>query len=70
MIEREHADRMTELRDRIAELEAALRPFANLLLGETVEQIDPNAMYRLVLDQDDVDVTGREIKTARRLLAT
>lgn len=57
-------DRMQK---RIAELEAALRPFADLLDIRT-DEIDPRAMYMLREDKVDADLLGKEIIAARKAM--
>ncbi len=53
----------------IRRLEAALKPFAQLLLSETTDEIDPAGMYVLRVDIEDADVTGREVIAARKALS-
>lgn len=54
--------------DRIAELEAALKPLAVLLTNFTTDQIVPSKMYVLTEHEDDADLTGREVINARKAL--
>lgn len=54
---------------RIAELEAALKDFAQLLWSTKTEDIDPKGMWVLVPHQEDADIVGAEIIRARRLVA-
>ncbi len=65
----EDAAAIAQAQDRIAELEAALKPFAQLLLSETTDEIDPAGMYVLRVDIEDADVTGREVIAARKALS-
>lgn len=54
---------------RIAELEAALAPFANLLLSLTTDEIEPKAMLEVSRpDGDDCDLLGADIIRARKAL--
>ncbi len=56
-------------RKRIAELEAALLPFANLLLHLRTEEIEPKAVFEVSRpDGDDCDLIGAEIIRARKAL--
>lgn len=50
---------------RIAELEAALKPFANMLANTATKDIDPRQMWRHIPDPEDADFTGEDVIVAR-----
>ena len=50
---------------RIAELEAALKPFAHMLANTATKDIDPRQMWRHIPDPEDADFTGKDVIVAR-----
>jgi hypothetical protein len=57
---------IAELRARVRGLKEALKPFA--YLGPYLqdgESLDPKEMFRLVIDDNDADLLGRDILRAR-----